>query len=349
MVASSQCILYLGSTTPGSTSAHRAAALERLGHCVVALDPAHHLSRKSHWRAWIDFRTGYRFSQNHLRLALSRELAFLQQAPSIVWVNSGELLGPSILLWLRSLYSCSFVLYCNDDPTGPRDWNRFSSLRAALPIYDLCVYCRDINEFEWLALGAQRVLRVWMSFDEVIHCVSPFQVHPDLKLAFIGTNIPVEHRDRFLMHLMESDIPLDIHGARWQRSRFWPQLRAACNEGFAVDSGYTALLSHAALCLGLLSHRNRDLHTSRSFEAPAASTVLLAERTSEHQLLYEDGLEALFWQTPKDCAGIASHMIENITDLAFVRQTGHYRVAELGVGNEDICRQVLAALEAVSA
>ena len=146
------------------------------------------------------------------------------------------------------------------------------------------------------------------------------------------------------MQLLEAEVPLSIHGARWQKSQYWPQLRASCYQGFAVDAGYTALLSQAALCLGLLSHRNRDLHTSRSLEAPAAAGVLLAERTSEHQLLYEEGVEALFWQTPQECARIAKQMLASKGELSSVRQAGHQRVAELGVGNEDICRQVLAAL-----
>lgn len=346
MASSSGCILYLGSTSPGSTSAHRAAALERLGHQVVALDPACQLPRRRKWRAWIDFRTGFRFCQIGLRLGLSRELAMLQPAPAIVWVNSGELLGPSTLFWLRSLYACPFILYCNDDPTGPRDWNRFASLRKAFSIYDLCVCVRDNNVLEWLASGACKTLRVWMSFDENVHRVAQAVGRPDLKLCFIGTNISAEHRDRFLKQLLEAEVPLSIHGTRWQRSKYWPQLRGSCHEGFAVDAGYTTVLWQAALSLGLLSHRNRDLHTQRSLEAPAASSVLLAERTSEHQLLYEEGVEALFWQSPQECAHIAKEMLGNIHELAAVRHAGHQRVGELGVGNEDICRQVLAALAA---
>jgi spore maturation protein CgeB len=349
MNASFARVLYLGSGSAGSTSAHRVAALERLGLQVLVLDPAALLPRRTKWRSWFEFRTGYRFSQTLLRLALGRELALLQMDFSVVWVNSGELLGPSILLWLRSLYACPFVFYCNDDPTGPRDWNRFSSLRAALPLYDLCVCVREINRLEWLALGARNLVRVWMSFDEQMHRVDQPVEPPHNKLSFIGTNIPAEQRDRFLNQLIKTKVPLSIHGTRWQRSRYWSQLRHFCHLGFVVDRGYTALLSKAALCLGLLSHRNRDLHTQRTLEAPAASTVLLTERTSEHQLLYEEGVEALFWQTPQECAFIAKQMLANQSELASVRKAGHQRVSELGVGNEDICRQALAALFALPA
>lgn len=346
MLPSSLRILYLGSTSPGSTSGHRAFALKRLGYQVVTLDPFQSLPPRRKWRAWLDYRTGYKFCQKQLRAALSRQLELLNFMPNVVWIDSGELFGASILLWLRGLYACPFVLYCVDDPAGPRDWNRFSSLRDALSIYDLCVCCRDFNRLESLALGAPNVLHVWRSFDEIIHRVDQLVAQPDSKLSFIGANIPSERRDRFLSQLLVAEVPLSIYGSRWSKSRYWPILHPVCHQG-AVDAGYTALLSQSALCLGLLSHGNRDLHTQRSLEAPAASTVLLAERTSEHQLLYEEGVEALFWQTAAECAYISKHMLRHQSQLAAVRNAGHQRVIELGVGNEDICCQVLAALAAL--
>jgi spore maturation protein CgeB len=347
--ASDARILYLGSTAPGSTSGHRAAALRRLGHQVVALDPACHLPRRGKRREWFDFRTGFRFLQSHLRCALRRELAQLQPDPTVVWVDSGELVGPSILRMLKTLYVCPLVLYNVDDPCGPRDWSRFASLRAAVPLYDLCVCVRELNLLELSAFCARRALWVWRSFDELIHYNRQAAHQLESKLSFVGTNIPGERRGRFLKQLFDEGVPLSIYGARWHRSRYWHCLRSACHQGFATDAGYTALLAQAALCLGLLSHRNRDLHTTRSLEAPAAASVLLAERTSEHQLLYEEGVEALFWQSPQECAHIAKQLLESKEQLASIRHAGHTRVAELGVGNEDICRQVLAAVAALPA
>ena len=89
---------------------------------------------------------------------------------------------------------------------------------------------------------------------------------------------------------------------------------------------------------------NRDLHTTRTFEIPYAKGVLCAERTSEHQLLYQAGLEALFWDSCSECL---SHCRRVLADTFFresLVKASHSRVLELGVGNEDICRQVIAAL-----
>ena len=97
----------------------------------------------------------------------------------------------------------------------------------------------------------------------------------------------------------------------------------------------------ASICLGFLSHQNRDLHTRRSVEIPACGGLLCAERTSEHQLLYEEGVEALFWDTAEECAKKCKKILADSQLNHSVRSASSRRIREMGVGNEDICRQIL--------
>ena len=337
-------ILYFGDMSIGSTSSHRAAALRRLGHRVTLVDPWGLLPRSGKLLYWFNYRTGYKTLQHCLQDAMAPVLSGLRIQPSFIWVNSGELFGPSILRWLRSEYCCPVILYCNDDPTGPRDWNRFRSLRSSLPFYDLCICLRQVNELEWLALGARKVLRVWMSYDEVIHFAIKESVKPELGLGFIGTNIPAENRDQFIVNLLDAGIPVALFGARWSRSKHWNQLRPYWRDRPLANESYSAQLAKIAMCLGLLSHRNRDLHTRRTMEVPAAGGVLLAERSSEHRLLFEEGVESLYWKNATDCAELARHMLSSESWLAAIRTDGHQRLAEVGVGNEDVVRHALAVL-----
>jgi len=337
-------ILYFGDDSIGSTSSHRAAAIRRLGHRVTAVNPRGLLPHSCRLLSWYHYRTAYLALQHHLQHELARVLSELRIQPSVIWVNSGEFFGPSILRWLRTKLYCPVILYCNDDPTGPRDWNRFRSLRSSLPFYDLCICLRQVNELEWLALGAKRVLRVWMSYDEDVHVAAKEPAKLDLELGFIGTNIPAENRDKFLVHLLKAGIPLSIFGGNWNRSKHWNRLRSHCRDRSLVNESYSAQLAKIALCLGLLSHRNRDLHTRRTIEVPAVGGVLLAERSSEHRLLFEEGVEALYWKNATDCAELARHMLSRQSGLAAIRTDGHQRLTEAGVGNEDVVRQALAAI-----
>jgi spore maturation protein CgeB len=342
-------ILYFGSNSPGSTSRHRADALRRLGCEVLVVDPQSLIGRRSRWQSFLDYRTGYLCLQRRLLRLLISRVSGLMPHPDLVWVNGGELLGPSVIKWLRLIFACKIILYQNDDPTGLRDGNRFLCLQAALSFYDLCAFVRPESALEALAMGARRVLRVYMSYDEVLHApVQLDQQHaskpPRRVVSFIGTLIPREPRDQFLAALVQAGLPLRLIGNSWQRSPLWPLLQLIFEGPGRTGFAYSRSLHDAAVSLGFLSHQNRDLMTQRSVEIPACGGLLCAERTSEHQLLYEEGQEAVFWDSVEECILQCNRILDNpdlrhqicVNSLAQVRNTG--------LGNEDICSYILASL-----
>lgn len=341
-------ILYLGSNSPASTSRHRADALRRLGCEVTVVDPEELVGLRRRWQSFIDYRTGYRFLQRRLLRDLKAKICSLNNSPDLIWVNGGELLGPGIAKWLRLSFHCKIILYQNDDPTGFRDGNRFLSLRTVLPFYDLCFFVRTETALEALAMGARRVLRVLMSYDEVLHVSRQLTSEPNDQLqpvvSFIGTLIPGEPRDRFLDALIHAGVPVRLIGNQWQRSSLWPVLQTIYQGPGRTGMAYSEALGNAAVSLGFLSHQNRDLVTRRSFETTACGGLLCAERTSEHQLLYEDGWEAVFWDSVEECIFQCQNLLG---DLKFRHKTcinAAQHVRQIGVGNQDVCRQILASL-----
>jgi hypothetical protein len=72
--------------------------------------------------------------------------------------------------------------------------------------------------------------------------------------------------------------------------------------------------------------------------------MLCGERTSESQLFYEDGYEAMLWASVDECISQSNKLLKQ-TELSLqIRQNGYRLVRRLGVGNEDICRQVMASI-----
>src|SRR5687767_14831829 len=184
-------ILYLGDSSPTSTSAHRARAMERLGNSVTTLDPYAVFEDQLHSRLLgpIHYRTGYRLLDSSIVKWLKKYIASGPRRPDVIWVSSGELFGPNSLTVLKSL-ACPIILYCNDDPTGGRDGSRFDLLLKAIPHYDICVVVREVNVAEFKMKGAKQVLRVYMSYDEVVHRPVEISEIPDSlrsDVAFIGT------------------------------------------------------------------------------------------------------------------------------------------------------------------
>lgn len=339
-------ILYIGSQAQGSTSSHRVESLRRLGARVFVVDPEESLASRLRFKNAFHYRTGYRWLQSSLLRALAEDPELLELRPDLIWVNGGEMLGISVLKWLRSCFSCLIVLYQNDDPTGSRDGNRFVSLIRTLSFYDICVLVRPETELEVLANGALRTVRVMMSYDEINHAPpSPQQIsRPESVVAFIGTLIQGEHRDDFLINLLQEGLPLRLFGNLWHRSRHWPLLQSIHQGPGLSGDAYAQALSTPAVAIGLLSHQNRDLITTRSLEIPACGGLLCGERTSEHQLLYEDGHEALLWASVDECISQCRKVLSDLSLRNEICINGFRHIHQVGVGNEDVCSQILAVI-----
>lgn len=342
-------ILYFGDSSDGSTSLHRANAIRRLGHTLTIKDPFSAFSKKikSRWQGAIHFRTGYKFLQSDVLKWLNSELQDEILKPDLIWVDSGELFGPACLRTLKKK-NCPVILYNVDDPTGKRDGRRFDSLVNAINLYDLVVVVRKESEIECKALGLKNVMLVYRSYDEVEH--KPFASVEDIPtkfksdVVFIGTWMRHEKRDEFMLDLIAQGVPISIWGDRWNKSPHFEKLKPNWWGNALHGREYVAAMQGAKICLGLLSKGNRDLHTQRSLETPFAGGLFCGQRTSEHQQMFKEGVEAVFWSSAEECANICKDLLADNTRRESIRLAGMKRVRELKVGNEDVCRSILDSM-----
>ena len=338
-------IIYIGDINPASTSRQRADALRRLGCSVEFFDPYLVVRSNSKIINILNYHSSFVLIQYYLLKKLKCFFGNLSFNPDVIWINSGELLGPKILKWLKSTCEAQIVLYQNDDPSGSRDGNRFLTLRRSIPYYDLCVCVRYETELDFLCLGAKNTYRVMMSYDECSHkivnldrtCILP-------RVGFLGTFIKNESRDIFMINLLQRLVPVEIIGPNWRKSVYWSSLKKYVVRSFISGSDYASSLQKYALSIGLLSHGNRDLLTTRSFEIPAAHGLLCAEKTSEHQLLFEHMVEAIFWSSVDECSALCTQLLYDLDLNYFIRRNGFCHLMNLGQGNEDVCLRILRVL-----
>lgn len=336
-------ILYIGNDHSSSTSRHRADSLGRIGCDLHLLNPWRLVASRNRLLAWLEYRTGYGLIQSNLMPLIQAKLNRCEFKPDLIWVDGGELIGPHVLAGLSSRFRVPAVLFNVDDPTGCRDGRRFASLRSSIPLYDLCVSCRLETSLEMLAMGARRSIMVSRSYDEVFHSVQAIGVPSSLRqvISFVGTFIPGEHRDQFLLKLAQAGLSLSIAGNRWPRSRLFAKLKQFYQGPALSGIAYLQAISTPAISLGFLSHGNRDLVTQRSFETPACGGLLCAERTSEHQLLFEDGVEAVFWGSAEECIDVTRSLLADLHRNFAIRSAGRMHIMRAGLGNEDVSQQVL--------
>src|SRR5208282_6242884 len=110
------------------------------------------------------------------------------------------------------------------------------------------------------------------------------------------------------------------------------------------EEEYVRAIQCAKICLGLLSKGNRDLHTTRSLEIPAIGSLLLAERTVEHEMLYREDEEAVFWSDADECAEKCFALLADEARIRRIAAAGHARALANGHFNEKVVSMVLNAL-----
>jgi spore maturation protein CgeB len=334
-------ILYIGSNA--GTSLHRAAALRRLGHLVRVLDPAALLPNNQLIELWASKTGGLGVSRVVKKWLLE---ATAHEAYDLVWINGGELVEPGLVRALRARYG-RVVNYNNDDPFGSRDGALWRLYLASVREYDLLAVLRECNVAEATKCGAKKVIRVFMSADEVEHQRRPLSAEDQVRwasdVAFLGTWMP--ERGPFMVELARRGVPLTIYGLRWERAPEWDQLRKFWRgSGLYKGDDYAKAIQCAKVCLGLLSKGNRDLHTKRSVEIPLLGSLLLAERTSEHQALYREDEEAVFWSDAEECAEKCRALLADDTRRRRIASAGRIRCLANGLTNERIVLQILDAI-----
>ncbi len=322
------------------TSYHRHQALKRLGHDVILVDPFSFLPSNRWMAKWIH-ETGAWGLENRIQRNVLDFISGMQF--DLVLVDGGGfVVGPGLVQSLKTL-SKYVVNYNVDDPFPKADWRRGRLYRESIPYYDLLVVVREQNVGEVRSLGAKNVLHVFRSADEVAH--KPIQLTEAdretwaSQVTFVGTWMP--ERGPFMARLIERGVPLSIWGDRWKKAREWEQIKTAWRGPGLFNDDYNRAIQSSRICLGLLSRDNRDLHTQRSAEIPALGGLFCAERTTEHELMYEDGREAVFWSDADECATLCLELLKFPERCSEIALNGHARCIKNGYFNESVLEKII--------
>ena len=218
--------------------------------------------------------------------------------PHVVIVAKGAYIFPKTLRRLRAL-GARLVNYATDDPFNSK--NADGWLRPAIREYDLYACTKRAIEGDVRSAGCERTAFVRFGYNPGLHFPERAMTDAEAKafssdVVFAGT----ADADRlpYLDALLSiPGLRLAIYGAGWDRQ---PERYRRHMRGLATGRAYRLALSGARIALGLLRSANRDRHTMRSFEIPACGALLCAERTDEHEELFREAIEAVFFSHPDE-------------------------------------------------
>ncbi len=357
-------ILFLGSIGEGQTSLMRLRALRRLGHEVEGVDTFQRWQRAP----WTQRQMQRRLGGGSIVDALNQDVLEAARAfrPELVWAEKQEYLRAETLEGLRR--QGARLAHYTPDPYFYLSWRRTPIMDAAIGRFDVLLYCKSYERADYAALGKPLIYLPLGYCDEVHRPLPSGNPRWSCDVGFLGGWEP--RRERLLRAIARSGVGLNIWGNYWEflRDGRWslrrriilgqlaggerfsirrdpvlgPALRGA--EVYADD--YARALTGARIGIGFLRRTWPDQHTTRTFEIPACGSLLLADRTPEHQELFEEGAEAEFFSSEAELVDKAKHYAGNEAARRRIAEAGRRRCLSSGYAYVERLGSAMAAVRA---
>ena len=303
-------ILFLGEIGSGQTSQMRMRALARLGHEVRGVQ-THEPWRRA---PWLKRQIQRRLQRGSIVDGINSSVLQAAQEfkPELVWAEKQEFLCVETLEKLRKLGAR--LVHFTPDPYFSLEWKRTRLMDAAMRVFDVLIYCKSYERSAYEALGKPLIYMPLGYCDEVHRPVPSDDARWNCGIGFLGGWEP--RREQLLHAVIATGADVKIWGGYWDflRDGRWTPRRYLILRQLAGDApfsfhrddliarayqgdevygdDYACALSGAKIGLGFLREVCPDQHTTRTFEIPACRSMLLADRTEEHQEYFLEGKEA---------------------------------------------------------
>jgi spore maturation protein CgeB len=213
----------------------------------------------------------------------------------LVWIDKGLTMLPDTLRQIHHVQPrCKIIGFSPDDMMNPA--NQTKAFLQCLPLFDAFVTNKSYNVSELQSLGCPRVIFTDNGFCPRTHRPMPVSAADRERLGglvgFIGQWEP--ERAEALRFLAQNGIRVRVWGYTWERMKKPPANLILENRPLWGDD-YARAICAFDINLCFLRKCNRDLQTTRSIEIPACGGFMLAERTPEHERLFQEGTDAEFF------------------------------------------------------
>jgi spore maturation protein CgeB len=357
-------ILFVGQVAEGQTAGMRMQVLRDLGHEVAALDSTEVWSGRTLASRLVQQRIGRGPAVSRLNeaiLGLAREFK-----PNLFWADKQQYLRVETLEELMRTNIRS--LHYTPDPYFFAPMNRSHLSDLTLPLFDYTVTAKhyELEQYERLC---RKVIYSPLGFAERVHR----PVEPSTRaiwgrfssdIAFLGVWEP--RREAMLTDVANMGCVLKIWGHGWSHIRDgrWTPRRAhqahvlAPNESFhpvrneglakALQGGeiyadaYSWALTSTKIGIAFLRRSWPDQHTTRSFEIPACATMMLADRTAEHEAMFAEGREAEFFDSAEELVEKVAFYLAHDGARERIALNGYRRCWNSGYSYTERIRRILA-------
>lgn len=329
-------VLVVGKMGYGTNSRSLADGVRSAGAHVRTIDTTPMEAQLLGRRNWLSVRRHRRLPDNatqQLREALV-EAAFFK--PHVLIAIKTVLFDQAPLFEIPAFR----VHYSFDDASNPRNISpQYLDFESH---WDLVATTKRHNVPEIQARGATPFFQ-WSAFDPALHFVTVPYSARQYEVGFIGASRPDRHR--LPSQLAENRlVPAVIYGPRWRRN--YPLgVPGVALKGPRMGERFASAANSFKATIVLLNEDNRDTHTCRSFEAPASGNLVLAPRTDEHCILFEDGRDALLYDDEEEAWSAARRALGAPRWAESIAENGWNRVRQSRSTYRDRAVQLLTEID----
>lgn len=337
-------ILYVGNLSAGGTCAQRLRAFEDLGCRLTPVTLTTTATRRQERQLGERIRRRL-FGPRDLAGANQRALEHARGAPfDIMWIDRGLPIDAATLAEVRRLQpACRIVGYSPDDMYARH--NQSPQFRAHVTLYDIYFTTKSYGVAELRSMGCPAVGFSGNAYDPHTHRPLPVGAADRERfggaVGFVGTWEGA--RATSMSRLATAGVPVRIWGSNWRRQhQRHPNLRI--EERALYGDDYALGINAFDINLCFLRKLNRDLQTQRSVEIPACGAFMLAERTAEHQELFEEGREAEFFTSDDELVEKVQYYLAQPERRRQIAAAGRERCLRSGYSYQDRLAEILESL-----
>ena len=299
-------ILYIGPDYRGSNGTSWRDAFIALGHDVETLDDERFdPTPPTLIGKWIRKKRRKPAAPLVGELNSTIERMAREFKPDLIFFIKAYHVTPDTLARVKREAPC--FAWMNDDMFNPA--NQSPTFADNVPLFDAILTTKSYNVREFHRAGCVRAVYIPNSYDPRIHF--PAKPRPDESaryagdVAFIGT-FRNERADFLNRIARRSEFRLNIWGGGWHKMKridylhkrpAWRALSPNVRPYELWCEDMAKAIGSNTVTLGLLYADNRDSQTCRSFEIPACAGLMLAERTEEHRMYFEEDQEAIYFDS----------------------------------------------------
>lgn len=336
-------VLFVSDLWLGSTALQRLNALKEIHQCD-SIDSSVRL-KKNITKYFQLFLMKMRWHFDFKGLNRKIVEAVGRKKYDFIWIEKGIRVYPATIRWIKEQQPQSKLIAFSPDDMYNHLNQSFWYLKS-VGLYDLHVTTKSYNVNELASLGANDVIFVNKTYDPLTHrrqsLTEDEKKEFGCDVGFIGSW--EADRCNHILFLAQSGIKVVVWGEAWKKyTGLHPNLIIKPKSQWADD--YAKVLNATKINLCFLKKLNRDQQTARSIEIPACGGFMLAERTKEHQELFREDTEAVFFETSEELLEKVKYYLEHEDERARIAQNGYQRCLASGYDNKSMVKKVFQYLE----